>query len=242
MTGSDGSPCTDPEQPCRTIQHAVGQADEGDVIKVAAGVYTDVHTRPVPVGDPYPAPGGVISQVVYLDKGVTICGGYLAPGYADPPDPQVNVTTLDAQGAGRVFYIGGEISPTIEGLILTGGRAGSRRSEPGYGGGLYMVRAAVTIGDSAIEGNEAVPLFDEWEEAPQEGGQGGGLYVHAGTVTLIRTAVRNNDAWYGGGLYVRAGGAALLDCVVGGNDALVWGALNSTVGAAGSIWPAATCL
>ena len=82
------------------IQDAVDAANDGDVIKVATDVYTDVHSRPSPPGYAGPA---VITQVVYISKTVTLRGGYTAPGFADPPDPEANPTTLDAQGQGRVL-------------------------------------------------------------------------------------------------------------------------------------------
>jgi pectin methylesterase-like acyl-CoA thioesterase len=47
-----------------SVQAAVDAASAGDVIKVATGTYTDVSTR------------AGVTQVVYIDKGVTIRGGY----------------------------------------------------------------------------------------------------------------------------------------------------------------------
>jgi hypothetical protein len=105
-----------------TIQDSVDTADDGDVIKIATGVYTDVHGRPVPPGYPYPPPGGVITQVIFISKTLTLQGGYPAD-FVDPPDPIANPTTLDAQGRGRVLIIAGNISPTVAGLCMTGGDA-----------------------------------------------------------------------------------------------------------------------
>nr|MBP7688230.1 hypothetical protein [Thermoflexales bacterium] len=78
--------------PYASVQAAVDAASDGDVIKVAAGTYTGVSVRQG------------ITQVVYLDKAVTIQGGYTSGNWTTP-DPEVNITTLDAQGQGRVFYI-----------------------------------------------------------------------------------------------------------------------------------------
>ena len=101
-TGSDDSDCSDLGDPCQTIQYAVDVADDGDEILVATGIYTGVNVRP---RDDVTTTGAV-TQVVYVSKTVTIRGGYTA-AFAGPPDPEVNETTLDAQGQGRVFYVVG---------------------------------------------------------------------------------------------------------------------------------------
>ena len=77
-----------------TIQDAVDAATGGEIIKVATGVYTGVQTRTAPAG--YDGPTTVITQVVYISKTVTIRGGYTT-AFTDPPDPETNPTTLDAQ-------------------------------------------------------------------------------------------------------------------------------------------------
>ena len=58
-----------------TIQGAVDNANPGDVIKVAADTYTDIHQQ------------AGVTQLVYINKSVTIRGGYLASDFSDPPDP-----------------------------------------------------------------------------------------------------------------------------------------------------------
>ena len=94
-----GSPCYS------TVQAAVDAADDpSDVIKVAAGTYTDVNSY------------GGLAQVVYVDKTVTIRGGYTTTDW-NTPDPDANPTMLDAQRQGRVLYIIGDTTPTIEGVV-----------------------------------------------------------------------------------------------------------------------------
>ena len=107
-----------------TIQAAVDAATDGDVVKVASGVYIGVSAREA------------VTQVVYVSKTVTIRGGYTT-AFTDPPDPDAKPTTRDAQGQGRVLYITGDISPKVEGLRITGGHAsqsgGSNRGKRGHG-------------------------------------------------------------------------------------------------------------
>ena len=59
--------------------------NDGEVIKVAAGTYDDINDY------------GGLAQIVYLEKSITIQGGY-TPAFTEPPDPEANATTLDAGG------------------------------------------------------------------------------------------------------------------------------------------------
>jgi hypothetical protein len=116
--------------PYASIQAAVDAASAvGDVIKVAAGTYTGVNVRP----RQDITTTGMVTQVVYVSKTIAIQGGYTTTNWTTS-DPIANATTLNAEGQGRVLYITGDISPTIEGLRLTGGNAA------GSGGGIYYQR------------------------------------------------------------------------------------------------------
>ncbi|MBN1954585.1 MAG: right-handed parallel beta-helix repeat-containing protein [Anaerolineae bacterium] len=173
------------------VQSAVDAALPGAVIKVAAGVYTDIHVRIGPVGP--------LTQSVYLGKSLTIRGGYTTTnGFAGPPDPVAYPTILDARGQGRVLLIVGPVSPTIEALYITGGDAtgvGGLWGEQ-YGGGVYAFDAALTISRCAIVGNA--------------GDNGGGLYTYNSALTLTYSTVASNSAQYLGGGGFLGGGAAIL--------------------------------
>ncbi|MCL4298614.1 MAG: DUF11 domain-containing protein [Anaerolineae bacterium] len=175
--------CAGVPAPCYTsVQAAVDAAAPGDVIMVAAGTYIDVHQR-VDYGIP-------VTQVVFISKSVTIRGGYTT-AFAEPPDPQANPTTLDAQGQGRVFYITGSITPTIEGLRITGGSV----SDWEYGGGIYVESAAATIRNNYIFNNKA----DDGSDPDFTWDFGGGVFLGAGHSTLISNVITGNWASYGGG-------------------------------------------
>ena len=81
-------------------------ANDGDVIKVAAGTYAGVSVR------------SGSTQVVYINKSITIQGGYTLTDWSTAY-PITQPTILDAQGGGRVIYITGNISPTLVGLRIT---------------------------------------------------------------------------------------------------------------------------
>jgi hypothetical protein len=158
--------------------------DPEDVIKVAAGTYTGVNHY------------GGLAQVVYISKTVTIRGGYTTTNWMTS-DTDANPTTLDAQGQGRVFYITGgpsaglgqAISPTIEGLRITGGNATGLGGPPGAGdagGGVYAISAAPAIRHNWVFSNTAA--------------DGGGLFMFDSNATLSRNTVSGNTAAFGGGL------------------------------------------
>jgi uncharacterized repeat protein (TIGR01451 family) len=210
VTGTDSGDCTDPENPCRTVQYAVDAADDGDVVKVATGVYTDVHLRPPPSGYDNPPVSGMVTQTVYLTKSLILRGGYTAPDYADPPDPEANPTTLDAQEQGRVFLIAGAISPTVEGLRITRGDADLLGGSPSgdSGGGVLVLDARLTLSNSQVISSAAV--------------FGAGLYFYNGAEsTLVDNLVRGNVAWtQTGGIYLRdSRGVILINNTIVDNEA-----------------------
>jgi hypothetical protein len=200
--------------PYTNVQAAVDAADPGDVIKVAAGIYTGVSARLAAPG--YNGPS-VVTQVVYISKTVTVRGGYTTD-FAEPPAPEVNQTTLGGQEQGRVLYIAGDISPTIEGLRITGGRATGLKG--GYwardaGGGAFIFTATATISNCMIYSNTAGTAVY---------GHGGGLCLYHSGAMLIGNTIFSNTAsmrnhGHGGGLYLIYSPATLDDNTIAGNTA-----------------------
>ncbi len=182
----DNNSCLAPYEygPCATVQQAVNQALTGDEARVAQGVYTDVHAT------------GAYTQVVYLDKGITLRGGYTT-GDWDASDPVNNATVLDAAGQGRVVYLTGYITPTIEGFHLQRGYV------EGEGAGVYIGPGVEpVVRHNFIHSNTAASIE----------GQGGGVYYDvsgtSGDLVLERNIVYSNTAHLGGGFYVFGFGSA----------------------------------
>jgi len=85
---------------------------------VAAGTYNDVHARPRNDIETT----GVVTQVVYISRTVTVRGGYTTAN--GRPLTRSQSHNPGRSRPGRVLYVAGNISPTIEGLRVTGGNAG----------------------------------------------------------------------------------------------------------------------
>jgi hypothetical protein len=192
----------------------------GDEIRIAAGTYTDVHVRP---RRDVTATGSV-TQVVYLEKGVTLRGGYSAD--FSVWDPEQYPTTLDAQQQGRVVYITGAISPVIEGLRLVHGRAEGSSGE--IGGGLYAITAAVTLRNATVYSNYATygggigieqgkAMLSANEIIDNLGVEGIGAYLLETEATVTENAFLSNEGTRCGGLYAIGGNILLSRNVISSN-------------------------
>ena len=165
------------------VQEAVDAASEGDIIKIAEGIYTGISAR------------DGLTQTVYLSKTLTIQGGYTTSDWNNP-EPEVNITTLDAQGQGRVMTIMGGIAPTIAGLHITGGNALVMDDNHDEGGGIYTKLnnlpgdTVLTLKDNHIYGNNA------WS--------GGGTYLDGHGAYLLEgnTFETNTASDRGGGVVI----------------------------------------
>ena len=180
------------------------------------------------------------TQIVAITKSVAIQGGYTSSAW-NAPDPTANQTTLDAQGQGRVLYVTGDISPTIEGLRITGGDATGLGGCWGgdAGGGVYIISATATLSGNAIYSNTAstasggldnggglcllnsdATLNANTVYSNTAGQFGGGLFLAYGTPTLSANTVISNTAGYcGGGLYLDSSNATLSGNAISDNTA-----------------------
>ena len=131
------------------VQQAIDAAAPGATVKLA-GYCPGVQIR------------AGFTQTAYISQPLILRGGYTTTNWADS-DPQANPTVLDAQGQGRVLYITGDISPTIENLHITGGNAtglgGAYSSGYSAGGGVYIVTATTTISNCLVSGNTISQTF-----------------------------------------------------------------------------------
>jgi len=167
MTGdcSQGDPCN--------LQTALNQAVDGNTLYLAQGTYT-----------------GAGGAVITVTKSITIYGGW--DGATTTPvvrDPDTYLTTLNGEDTRRVVYISGNISPTIDGLVITGGKDFD-------GGGVFIYDASPIIQNNVITANRTINggLYDD--------GRGGGIFVSGASKAVIaQNRILSNTSGYGGGIY-----------------------------------------
>lgn len=171
--------------PCYSgIQAAVNAAAVGDEIRVATGTYTGVNNL------------GGKSQHLYVNKNLTITGGYTTSNWTTP-DPIANPTELQAQTLGRVVFVAQNVTATLDGLVLTYGNAtglGGHTTIYGTkdaGGALYAYKATLTLNDCRL-----------LHSSTPSSGIGGGLYVRESTLMVDLTRFEDNTAGNGGGAYL----------------------------------------
>lgn len=198
-TGS-GSACTR-AAPC-ALQTALAQATHGDTIYVAGGVYT-----------------GAGAAVITVTQSITLYGGW--DGAAGGPvarDPIAHPTTLDGERARRVVYISGNITPTLDGFIVTRGNAtglvANCPSNPdGCGGGIFVHGAHPIIANNIITDNVAAITTSGFPTGTT--GYGGGLYlVNADRAVIHHNRIVGNAGstayWgMGGGMCIWGSGIGL---------------------------------
>lgn len=221
-----------------SIQAALDAADDGDVIRVAQGTY---------------------SETLVITRSVTLQGGWNAGFTAR--DWDLYPTTIDARRMGPVIWVSDPVSPTVEGFVITGGddsgyagwgggikvdygpldegtttvrynvitnNVACHGSCQGYGGGIMLYYGSAVIEHNTIISNAA-------RTGGAGGGRGGGVGVRGfgATVILSGNVIVSNTAVFstsgpssgqGGGVYLDSiGGATLRDNEIRGNVAAVEG-------------------
>ena len=163
--------------PYSTIQAALDAAVDGDQIYVAAGTYSDVHSLPAPPD--YTGPT-TIHQVVYVNKAVSIIGGYDAT-FTDW-NPEVNRTIIDAFNQGRCLVISGTDNPVIQGIVFQNGNALGQGGViwDDAGGGIYAMGGSPVVLQCEIHQNYA--------------GSGGGiLFAYCDNFNLLHCTLTSNQ-------------------------------------------------
>ena len=219
--GANSSDCTDPTHPCKTVQYAIDQAADGDVICVAS-----LATLLDPT---------VYHEHLLIPRTLTLDGKWEATCAAPPGGCTFSPVrcapervVLDGFRQGRVITIDGSIKPTVDCFTITGGDAAGLGGDPGgrvdvdndAGGGIYSRDAAPIIINNVITANFGCNV------CPVSYGRGGGVYLLNAPATAkvsgntIAMNVADNSTWgEGGGIMLRDSDARVTDNLIASNRA-----------------------
>jgi parallel beta-helix repeat protein len=224
--GSDSGDCSTADNACGSIQYAVDQAAEGDLIGIAG--YEDAYTPENPDGsatrtywyvEQHASPSGYggpsqVRQAVYLDKTVALRGGYSSDFRQWDPATYKSVLRPGPSGfGGRVVFIDAGVHPTLEWLYIIEGSAvgqGGLYLDPyeDAGNGIFAWSTLtdiidVTIRNCVIANNTGAVS------------SGGGVFlVYRNNATVADNVVQGNSAYRGGGISVNSSD----DVVLSGNE------------------------
>ncbi len=216
--GTDiGNNCSNSQIPCKTIHHALIQAQEGDTIRVANTTAPEKYKERI-----------TIQKSVILQGGwnATVSGSAIL--WNRPTPCEASRTIIDAEKKGRVITISDFKNPTIDCFVIAhgntallgGGIYGNYTSPTiinniiinnsgtttdalhfAAGGGIYLTYGQ---GTTVISGN----LITDNSGNAAGGGRGGGIDLYATDAQILSNTIKNNLAGkdgYGGGITVRGG-------------------------------------
>ncbi len=241
-SGSDSNTCQSVSTACKTIGHAIDLAHSGDIIRVAAAIYTENLTisyslsivgananttiidgggMGVVVTIPYRVPA---SQVILAN--LTILNGWGGPpgagdggGVYSDGDLMIIYSTISGNNAGSVGSgsSGGGVYNGPNGT-MTIDKTTITGNTAGYGGGVVCGgggRNSLLIYNSTISDNRA------WHS-------GGGILGESCHLTITNDTVVSNIE--GGGIILLSGSLAINNSTISGNNDIVAG---NTINAAG---------
>jgi len=181
----------------QTIQEAIDETIDGDVVIVAEGTYFE--------------------NINFNGKNITLRS-------INPNDPDIVATTIiDGMQNGSVvtFNSGEDVNCVLSGFTITNGYS------VGIGGGIHCSNSSPTITRCIVRDNKTtcyyVPGHSRWE-GWFEGG-GGGLYCNARNPTITNCEfISNSAAINGGGMYNLYSNPKLINCTFSRNFVTgVWG-------------------
>lgn len=216
-----------------SIQAALDDAEPGDQLQVS-GTCSSVHSFDTGSVGSSGSCGSTIMVTVHLTKSVDLIGGW-----SEDFSEEGATTTLDAQGLGRVLYIGPGVTSTVRGFNMINGQIN------GNGAGICIDNAAPTIAHNAIYSNTATnggAIYSADSPAIIDEGNyiyantavnGAAVYVtSAGEATTIQNnfVYLNTAAGNGGAFYNALGNNLFWHNTIYSNTASTGGAVYAAAG------------
>jgi len=213
--------CTKPLiAPCATLEQALTQASDGDVIKIAAGSY---------------------SRTLVISKSVTIQGGNNSNNWDLVPPPHLTFTTFIAPLQGRAVQVMPGQTVTLDRLVIQDGNAtglGGGANNEDVGGNIFNEGDSLTLSTNRIFGGQAAlgaGLYSRDGDVILRNNlfhdnTGGAVYLQAGKGTFENNDFFRNSATTGAAIRVDSGVALLAR-----NNILAQNGANSIMAATGTL-------
>ncbi|MHC4123294.1 MAG: choice-of-anchor Q domain-containing protein [Planctomycetota bacterium] len=181
-----------------TIQAAIDDANDGDVVEVQPGTYTGLGNR----------------DIDFLGKAITVRS-------TDSNDPNiVAATIIDCTNSGRGFYFNnGETQTSVlEGLTIKRGKHIEHKKDA-FGGAIYCEDSSPFITNCIFTGNTV--------RSSRQHALGGAIYCVNSSITVANCIFNNNIAdprtlpSFGGGIYCAGFSSQplIINCSFVGNQA-----------------------
>ncbi|MBN2592123.1 MAG: hypothetical protein JXA81_01350, partial [Sedimentisphaerales bacterium] len=188
-----------------TIQQAIDDSNDGDVIVVGPGTYYE--------------------NINFSGKNIVVTG-------TNPDDSEiVAATIIDGQSRGCVvMFENGETSEAVlTGFTITGGYGTASTTIPEasylfWGAGISCLGASPTIKSNVITGNNG-PYNTEGDNPEQWSlCYGGGICCTDSNAIITQNVIKNNSAYAGGGIMIYTGGdPKIFNNLIYNNSAYVGG-------------------
>ena len=170
-----------------TLDNALGMAEDGDVIHVAAGTYKPQVALKY-AGDQLDG-----FKSFLIDKNITIIGGYPeVPSEGAVADASTNKTVLD--GDSKAYHTLVVAAPVVAGKTV-------------------VLKGLVVKGGNAANSNAVVTLNSN----TLNGGQGGGIAFLGTNAELSDVTVSNNSAGGAAGIFTAASKVKMTNCTIAEN-------------------------
>jgi hypothetical protein len=187
-----------------TIQYAINQANDGDVIIVEPGVY--------------------LENINFLGKNITVTG-------TAPENPAIVATTIiDGYRSGSTvtFNSGESKEAVLSGFTITGGY-GTKDNVIGgenyiyWGAGIYCSYSSPTIRNNIIAGNTGAQQMEGNDPSTWRLGYGGGILCFESDASIYCNTIKNNKAFAGAGIMSYFSDAIIYNNLIYENSANVGG-------------------